>query len=99
MDTVFIKTNGPFGDKTEVEQNGRSLKGIRKIDVHMEVGHIVTADLEIFSEFHCEANGTFYAADPSDGVLKPVKRIEFRDGSYWEDEKVMPCGPGNYETK
>ena len=77
-----------IGQGTHVTtDDGRELRGISRVDVHIPCDGIIKADVVFVSVLSCHAlaTPTYLVRHPESGVLTPVKRIEFADGSAWQD--------------
>jgi hypothetical protein len=73
-----------FGTKIFTAQ-GQPLVGVVAADVRIRMNEPIKAVLELWSGFTGKAEGEFVVRDPHSGELKPVKRIEFADGSTFGD--------------
>jgi len=84
MKTVKIISAGPCGNGTVIEAaDGTLIPGVEKAVVTLESDKPNRADLTIaFVDFAArEAEAVFFVL--MDGKPKPVRRIEFEDGSEW----------------
>jgi hypothetical protein len=83
---VIVKAPGPLGWGTKIfnAETGDEIKGIAGLTIRMAPDAYNTVEAEIVAaEFEVSGYATFYAADPSSGESKAIKRIEFADGTEW----------------
>lgn len=81
-----IDSPGPTGFGTWfTTDEGVPLRGIRAADITIRVDAPTTARIELVGvAVKAEQVVTaFYVPDPTTGVSKEVRRIEFADGSVW----------------
>ena len=67
--------------------DGQPLHGVSRAVITIDPREIIRAELEIACqsvEIH-QAKASFWLAHPVTGDRREVKRIEFADGSVWED--------------
>jgi hypothetical protein len=65
---------------------GHEIKGVAAIDVRIRPNEPIQATLGIWSSFLGEGQAIFKILDPNTGELNAVRRIEFVDGTTWENE-------------
>lgn len=67
------------------EDGDHEIMGVVSIDIQMRVDEIVTAIMEIRMEVcRVDAESKYIVIDPDTGEYKPIKYIQFEDGSRWE---------------
>ncbi len=66
--------------------DGHPIKGVSSIDIRIRPNEATLATLGIWGAFLGEAKAEFKISDPVTGDLKSVKRIEFTDGTVWNDD-------------
>lgn len=59
---------------------------IRGIIIKVEPCDLVTAEVQMAVQLSLTADASWLSGDPGTGEIKPVRRIEFADGSVWEAE-------------
>ena len=83
---LTYRYDGKDGRKAEVlTEAGQSLS-VKRIEFVHEAGKepVVILDMLQMPIEIVNAKAVFRVMHPTDGVLKPVKRIEFADGTTWE---------------
>lgn len=68
------------------EANGQVLNGIYSIDLHVRVDEPIRATIGILGVMGEAKIGDakFFVRDPFDGEMRPIKRVEYEDGSCLE---------------
>ena len=83
------KGNGILiSQKCEFTNNGHPLRGIREATIIFELGGVVEMVATMYVE-EIDLSGVamrFQCADPVSGEIKQVTRIEYADGSEWNDD-------------
>lgn len=86
MKAIQIRAERETGGVEILTRDGYPIHGIRKAVVTMEVGQLVRAELEMVSTFSGDATAVFMVIDPEVNVFKPVRKMEFADGTSWSAE-------------
>ncbi|MBF0358865.1 MAG: hypothetical protein HQL70_09675 [Magnetococcales bacterium] len=74
--------------KCKVWHKKQEIGGLSSIDVNVRVNHPtrIALTLASFNAVKVSGDGFVQCGDPGTGEIKTVKRIEFQDGSVWEDK-------------
>lgn len=65
---------------------GAEIQGVKRVTIVLAVGELAKATIELcrIQASTGAARAEFQIADPLDGRLRTVRRIEFADGAPWE---------------
>ena len=97
MRTVKIISTGGSGIGTKVidQTTGAEIKGVQSLSISITgADEIVRADLRlVLVEAEVEGHPRYLVMHPGTGVLQPITKIVFDDGSEFDPGPPAPAGP------